>query len=543
MAFMRFRQFLGEQPARHPNQLGENQAQVARNTRIVRQALETFWGLRKERDTDLSESPRTISRDRQGNWLEWDELTWAVNSVVPGDEYDRLFFVNESAGVRVSDATRRLSGDGPFPGASLRLGVPTPDESSATVEGSGDEEDDDGNPNDRVSVAYLVTLVNEYGEEGPPSRATGVVDVYPNYEVEINFPDVPEGDYELAYWRVYRNTEGEWLFLKEVDVNNTSTTDDDIDPALEGEPLESQNWDEPPDDLKGLIAVNGNYLAGYRENEVLFSEYQLPHAWPFANRQAIDYTVKALGSFGNTVVVMTNGPVYMAQGATPSGLAVVETGLQQACVSEESVVSFAGSVVFASSDGLVRVASSDSGIASMRTFTPREWGEINPSSIRAAQWRGMYFASYKNDDGAGAFLFDPVNPEAGVIWLDMDRAAAVYNDVENDELFLVFDGETEIREWDADSDSSFDSARWRSRPVEIPNRPAINLVRVRSDDYPITVRLYADGSEQAAVDVEDDRPRRISGAKRALRYEVEVETEYPVYEIAFASTMAEMRKE
>lgn len=539
MALMRFNGFFGERPGRHPQQLDIREGQYTRNCRVLSQSLEPFRARLVTRAVDSGLAPRTLFRDRAGLWLEFSQRTAVVNSIIGNDEHDRVFYTN-LGGPRVSDGARRTSGTGPFPGASLRLGVPViTDAITATVVFIGDADPNDGSQPSLQNRAYTVTLENTFGEEGPPSASSNVVEVYPGGEISVSLPDPPVGDYDLRHYFIYRNTDGLWQYVGKELITATSFTDKD---NVAEEMLESSDWYEPPMDLRGLTAVAGSFLVGYRENEVLFSEFGLPHAWPFAYRQPVPHTVKGVGTFGNAVVVLTDGPVYVASGGSPTAMSLAETGLHQSCVAEESIVSMANSVVYASPDGLVRVSASVSGVVTNGVFTDREWRRLNPSTIRAAHWMGVYVASFDGEDGPGAFLFDPSNPDVGVFFLDLPRLTAVYNFVEEDKLYMLDELSTEVVEWDADPNAFFADAVWRSRPVSQPPRVPIKVVRVRADSYPVTVRVYADGATQAEVVAAHGRPIRIGGARLATTYSVEAQTPGGrVHEVVASTTVAEAK--
>jgi hypothetical protein len=224
-------------------------------------------------------------------------------------------------------------------------------------------------------------------------------------------------------------------------------------------------------------------------------------------------------------------------------MGISETSIYQACVSEESVVSMGGGVVYASPDGLVMVSSNGAQVVTRGVFTEREWQRLNPETIRAAQWQGIYVASFDGEDGVGAFMFDPSNPEVGVIWLDLPRVSAIYQHPESDRLYMVDDGTSQIVEWDADSNTAFATFKWRSAPVNVFIRQPMNVVQVFADSYPATVRLYADGSEQVSTSVSDDRPHRVSGGQRAREYAVEVEGDVTVYNVAAATSVTELMQQ
>ena len=98
-------------------------------------------------------------------WLEWNEENIsAVEGPIPGDTADRFYWTGESY-PRMS--TRALIANNTY----YRLGVPAPS-SAPTVSKSG-------TPDASMTAeetAYVYTFVTEYGEEGPPSAASTIIE-------------------------------------------------------------------------------------------------------------------------------------------------------------------------------------------------------------------------------------------------------------------------------------------------------------------------------------------------------------------------------
>jgi hypothetical protein len=494
-------------------------------------------------------APETIAKDRSGLWLEFSHRAFPQNTIVGDDPHDRVYYLSAQGQLRVADGARRTQGP-PHPGSSLPAGVP-PFEAAPTAlvlnvgeeyEGATwneeTEEYEGGVRNSAQTRAYAVTLVNGFGEEGPPSPPSGFVEVFPGGSVEITRPAYPSGASNYD-WRIYRAVEGVFQYVGQ---SSGQSFTDSLPGDLGQELLPSMDWAPPPSDgLIALTTVSGGFYAAAKGNQVLFSEFALPHAWPFMYRQPLDHTIKALATYGNTLVALTDGPVYVAQGSTPSAMAMAETGLQYACASERSVVSFVNSVVFASPDGLVQVSDQGSGLVTLGTFTDREWRKLRPETMVATQWMGyIYLVAYDGEDGPGGFLFIPQRPDLGVVFLDLPRTRTMYTHVETDSVYMVDRFGGQILEWDADPNFVFAAFRWRSSPMDPPDPIPINAGQVKADGYPVTFRVFADGELQAEHEVQSYRPFRIPGARLARTYHVEVEGEHRVHEVFAATTIPEV---
>lgn len=558
MAGLRLEQFAGELPATHPQKLSLANAQTCRNVRLLSGALEPWAAPGKAYDSSLRNPTRTLFRTQYGHWVEWPTWYRVVNTINPNDPYDRIFISGGGEPPQVLDPDYVGTDEDPsYPAGSLRLGVPGPESPLASVRaishadaiqwadshGRGYpsnwpvEVDEDVEPQPR-SYTYTVTLENNFGEESVPAQPSPNVEVLENETVKLDLPAVPSiadaGDVVLTRYFIYRSSGGPFQYIGSAPIEWNEYVDLTPDGGA-AEQLESENNDMPPDDLDGLCVVGGNFLAGFQKNEVLFSAPGLPHAWPTAFRQPVDYTIVELASFGQTLVVMTQGSLYMGQGGHPAGMVLSDTAVHQPCVARESVATLMGGVVYASPDGLVHVTNGGARVISEEMFTRDEWGALNPSSIRATGWYSHYVGFYKTETGEeGGFILDPRRPEHGVVFLDVAYPDAVYTDIQRDRMYMVVDGE--ILEWGTGEDMSY---RWRSRPLDLPELSAVGVVCVYADGYPVTVRLFRDDELQDEVEVQSSKPVRLRNAQLGRRYELEVETTQTIYAITTGTSVVE----
>jgi hypothetical protein len=73
------------------------------------------------------------------------------------------------------------------------------------------------------------------------------------------------------------------------------------------EVLPSRDWNHPPDTLEGLVSLPNGMMAAFVGKDLYFCEPYRPHAWPQKYVLTIDYNIVALGAYGTTIVVMTEG--------------------------------------------------------------------------------------------------------------------------------------------------------------------------------------------------------------------------------------------
>ena len=234
--------FRGEVPILDARLLPENNAQIARNLNLKKGTL------RPHRDALLADSlPATINpgnlyRYETGNngagfWLSWgDEYDVdVVRSPIASDDYARVYWTGQGA-PKMGSLAQVTTGTGPYPSAWFTLGVPAPDSGPSITTPSGRTEV----PGTALEVFYLVTLVTEFGEEGPPSVPSGVgvrwddVEGAPaNGQLEIALPSIPSAAQNITKKRLYRVESGaQYQLVAEVTAATGTFTDTVLSESL-----------------------------------------------------------------------------------------------------------------------------------------------------------------------------------------------------------------------------------------------------------------------------------------------------------------------
>ena len=275
MVYFKRDSFAGIAPAVSPRRLGEQFGQIAENIDFESQKL-----IATTEDTDtytLQNGGRnSIYYYRDTNWLEWNEEdVFVAPGPIPGDTEDRLYWSGAGTYPQMGTYTSIVSGTSGYPAQSYRLGVPAPSGApSVTLTGTADAT---LTPRD---VSYVYTLVTAYGEEGPPSAPSTVIEMTDGQSVTVGMPasDLPSGNYNFgsgAKKRIYRSNTGstntQFQFVAEVTIATTSHSDSK-DAATLGEVLPSGTWIGPPDDdtslypdgpLQGLMPLAQGVMAGF----------------------------------------------------------------------------------------------------------------------------------------------------------------------------------------------------------------------------------------------------------------------------------------
>ncbi|WP_196906970.1 hypothetical protein [Candidatus Symbiopectobacterium sp. 'North America'] len=79
---------------------------------------------------------------------------------------------------------------------------------------------------------------------------------------------------------------------------------------------------------------NGN-AAGFKGNQVMFSEAYLPYAWKDSNKQTSQDEIVAIAAVGTTLVVGTKGIPYIFSGILPSNITSTHSLIALSCVSRQ----------------------------------------------------------------------------------------------------------------------------------------------------------------------------------------------------------------
>jgi len=354
-----------------------------------------------------------------------------------------------------------------------------------------------------------------------------------------NIPDAPTGAYNMAKFRVYRyhagTTNGEYVYVGERAIGYT-TFDDSVPPALLGEVIPSAHYNTPPDDMIGLVGMANGVLAGFSGNEVCLSEPYLPHTYPSAYRQSTNYQIVGLGTFGTTLVILTEGHPYLLTGVDPASMTMEEVDLPQACVSKRGIVSTQSGVIYPSPDGLVFISSGGGQLLTQHILTRDQWQAYNPSSIHAYYYNNRYHAFWKDGASTGGIILDPQNPASTFTETDLYPTTG-YTDLVNDSLFLVLS--SSIEKWDAGSTNL--TYRWRSKVFQAQQRVNFTCGRVFATSFDdLVFRLYADGQLGAEIRVQSDGIFRLPSGFRARDWEIELEGTDEVQRVAIASRPQEI---
>jgi len=391
---------------------------------------------------------------------------------------------------------------------------------------------------------YTFTYVNSWDEESAPYAADDMSgsteDVYPGETVVVTFPGNPTfSNYNITKKRIYRSATGtattSYFFVADVDIATTTYTDDIEGDSL-NEELPSLTWEQPPADLKGLIGLPNGIMVGFTGNDIYFSEPFRPFAWPIQYSQSVGYPIVGLGAIDTTVVVLTKGRPYFIQGSHPANMVMVESDINQACVSKRSIVSMNNYVFYASPDGLVGLSPGGSTVVTQSMFDKYTWQSMGPDALLGCMYENKYIGFLNTTSGNGGFVYDMV----AKTWnFHNIYIVGAYNDLKNDALYVIKESDRELYKWDTGDVLEY---VWKSKKFTFSEPKSFTCYRVQAEAYPVTMRIYRDATNIVNLSVTDDGLRRLP-AGMGTDWEFQLEGNTEVYNVQIAQSPMELNQQ
>lgn len=543
MAVITVNKFSGVSPMTPPRYLGNAGAQTALNCPVWLGSLKAIRGASEITPSPLTKSGDLTSiyrfgqnqTDEKNYWFHWVEDVDVVQGFVNDDTTERTYYTGVGK-PKVTDNSLALTGAGTdYPIASYDLGVPKP------INSLGTSKTGTASPNTTAETrVYTYTYVNSWGEESAPYSATDMAasteDVYPGESVVVTIPTAPSGNYNVTKKRIYRSATGTanstFLFVTEVPVAQTSYTDT-LDGDELNEELPSLTWEQPPADLKGLVGLPNGVMVGFKGNDIYLSEPYRPFAWPIQYMQTVGYPVVGLGVIDTTVVVLTKGRPYFLQGSHPDSMVMVEADVNQACISKESIVSLNNHVFYASPDGLVGLSPGGSAVVTQSMFDKYAWQALNPTDLIGCRYENQYVGFLKTTSGNGGFIYDI----AAKTWnFHNIYATGGFNDLKNDALYIIKGNE--LWKWDTGTALNY---VWKSKKFTFSEPKAFTCYRVQAESYPVTFKVYREGTEILSTSVTSGSLGRLPPGM-GTDWEFQLEGTAEVYNVQLAQSPMELNQ-
>ncbi len=546
MTGFKLQTFSGKAPRISARLLPEDMAQEAINTRLDSGRIDPWKGNQSASITPVasytvSGLTKTLFKYSDSIWIGSDEDLNIVRGPIAEDQHERIYVtgIGGSTGYpRMSTAT--IVGNGTY----YALGIPDPASfDSVTVVGTTTKTDVET----PITRAYLFTYVSAYGEEGPPSTSlvSQIVDVFSDQSVTVNFPSNPTGNHNLLKKRLYRtDPNGTFRFVSDVPIA-TDTFNDTVADANLGESIPSSGWVAPPDNdtanhkdgpLLGLVSLPNGFLAGFTGQTVAFSEAFQPHAFPDEYKLTMKTDIVAIAPLNIGLLVLTKEKPAIIQGLDPSSMSMSEIDSALSCVSKRSVVDMGDSVMYASPDGLAVARDNGLSLATEAVLTRDQWQALVPSTIVGFMWEGHYLGFYNDGSESKGFIFDPRGGKNSFVKLDF-HATAGFNDLEEDELYLVVGGAVVKF-----AEGSVLPFTWKSKKfyTQRPINPGVAKLECDSYSPNPTLKLFADGALKHTQTVTSSSLFRLPAGYKANEFEIQIEGSVPVNEVCVYESPGEV---
>jgi hypothetical protein len=276
------------------------------------------------------------------------------------------------------------------------------------------------------------------------------------------YHDVAQTNVDPARWWGYA---GDYDFL------------DDFDSLVLNRVLGSDEFDPPPGNLTGLIALPNAVLAGFEGNTVYFSEPAQPHAWPREYALSLEYPIRALAAIGGGLFVATEKYPYYISGTDPRVMQAQRIDANYPCLSRRSLVLTNSGIIYATHDGLAVFTPGGTQLITRVMYTDDTWKDrLDPTTIRAVYYGEGYLASHSS----GGFRFEP-DPQTGGTFVDLDLtfSAAVY-EPRIGKAFYASGTSGDILEWDA-TDQPPMEYEWKSKTLVTQDMLNLGAARVIAD--------------------------------------------------------------
>ncbi|WP_444668355.1 hypothetical protein [Cereibacter changlensis] len=557
--------FKGEMPRGARRALPPNYAQRAVNVRLEDG---TLTSIRKPKTVHTFPSPMNSIYLNGSAWMGWES---AANVVPAPVAANRIYLTGDGVPKMIEGGTEYgLALPGPINPPVVAC-TTTPD--PAAIE----------------TVIFAYTFVTSFGEESQPSPLTAPLDWSQGVIVTVSGFGAPIPARGVSSMRIYRSQTSATgatalFFATEIALGTVSY---DYDAAAEplGEAIPSIDFDTPPDNLQGLIAMPNGMMAAFEGKDVYFCEPYQPHAWPERYVLTVDFTIIGLASFGSTLAILTIGTPYIAQGSHPDSMAMEKMESNLPCLSRRGIVDVGYAAIYPSSEGLVAISQTEARVVSRPLFTRDQWEALSPSSFVASGYNGRYMFTFTDglfdtyDAGIIGEMVEwdteldggtPAGPPAGFVSMDfgapdtaygdvrvgtidlsgeapffmssdVSEPASMFSDPTNGRLYMLEGAEVKL--WDAPSEPVADHV-WRSKLISGSVPSDMGAFRVKTDTPmvsgdTISCTITASGKVIGII-TEANKPKRLKGGRLAESWEIEVRGNVIVTSLALANTIEEL---
>jgi len=339
---------------------------------------------------------------------------------------------------------------------------------------------------------------------------------------------------------------------------------DDFDSRSLFDILGSDEYDAPPEELKGLTSAQNNILVGFVGNQLFFSEPGVPHAWPAKYAVTLPYDIVGIAAISGSMLVTTESYPYIISGSDPAaGMSVSRIDALYPCLNAKSMVTMGYGIVYSTHDGLA-VFSPGGGpnIITKLLYNNDTWETaLDPETVVAEYYGDNYVASHST----GGLVFER-DEKVGGFFVDTDYTftASWYDPIEG-KLYYVSGTNGDIYEWN-DLAQPAVTQTWKSKVINTKDMINMGAARIIADygdttevwnettttwnattdtwDAPdaLTFKLWVDKDLIYTTIVNDDLTFRLPTGYRSDTFEIEVSGNIRVRAVHLGETPLSLRE-
>lgn len=329
--------------------------------------------------------------------------------------------------------------------------------------------------------------------------------------------------------------------------------------------LRSTDYDQPPDELQGLVVFRNNIFAGFVGNDVYFSEPGIYHAWPLKYKRSFETNIVGLAPIAGDLLVLTEGYPYLLSGNDPAILSQAKLSARYPCLNQQSIVETSFGTVWSTHDGLAVFSPSIAGqLLSRRLHSSDTWNAaLDPTTLVGVMYKDTYIASH-----ATASIVFENDEKTGPSFVDNDFAfTAAWYDAQTNNLYVIAGEDGDVYQWDDLSQPS-SIMTWKSKVFITKEYTNIGAARVvadysgelpspvweLADDHweetdilwnaadPLTFKLYVDKNLFFTTTLSDSNVFRLPSGYRSDTFEIELVGTARVRAVHLGETPTSLRK-
>lgn len=362
---------------------------------------------------------------------------------------------------------------------------------------------------------YTYTWVNDISQEGPPWLGSddlpltvvvlpGQIVTVSGFETSPAFSD-RTGSVIPLHKRLYRSNGGDYYLEAKLGAGVTSYVSR-LQSVTSATTLTAPYNLPPPADATGVIALENELMAMFRDQTWMPCKRGYPHAYPTDYWMDVAYPIVGHAAFAGGVIVCTAAKAYLVTVGSDPASASMPTGYDNdfGCVSRRSIVSGGGGVLFASTGGLAFATSSGVTNLTLALMTKEQWEALRPDTILGAFHDNRYFGFYDNGTKQGGFI---LRVDTGELTWTNTYAKAAYVDPRTDSLYLVVNNQ--IVKWNAGAANM--TAVWRSKTFQ-KSASGYAGAKVEASGS-VTFRHYRNGVVKQTRTVASSDPFNLAGGR------------------------------